>query len=273
MHFSRRFLALLAALALPLVICNLATAAENGAIKLRKKHLTQLNQIESTNWAGYEVTPSPLSISSIQGTWTVPTIAASSTNTASATWLGIGGGCVDPPSCLVTEPTLIQAGTEEDNTSGTQSYSAWWEALPAPSEPLSGGPISSGGSYDVAPGDVVTVTISASPNVLWSIALQDVRSGSVYWTFDQTVPYVEAGLTAEWIEESPLEAGTGGAGQLPLSDFGQITFSGLEINGAAPTLNAEDELIMTNSSGTILAQPSAPQGDGFTVCYGSGACQ
>lgn len=40
---------------------------------------------------------------------------------------------------------------------------------------------------------------------LWTITLQDVTRNE---TFTQTVPYTSTQLSAEWIEETPLEIGT-----------------------------------------------------------------
>src|SRR5215475_738883 len=208
---------------------------EEGPPQYGRIHVAKgahLNQTTSTNWSGYQLAAGPLAYNSVQGTWIVPAIAASSTDTASATWTGIGGGCIDLPNCTVTEATLIQAGTSQDNTGGQANYYAWLEALPAPSVPIGGGIISSGQNFDVLPGDSITVTISASPAVLWTIKIEDMRSGVPHWTFTTSVPYVEPGLTAEWIEESPLTAGTGGAGQPTLSNFGRVTFSGLEVDNA-----------------------------------------
>ena len=242
-------------------------------LRVLKNGGSHLNVTQSTNWAGYQIAAGPLAYNSIQATWIVPAIVASSTDTASAAWIGIGGGCTDPPTCAIVEPTLIQAGTSQDNSGGQPTYSAWWEALPAPSVPISGGIISSGQSFDVQAGDSITVTISASPAVLWSILIEDARANIPQWTFSTTVPYIEPGLTAEWIMESPLTAGTGGAGQIALSNFGRITFTGLEVDNAPPTLTSNDEIIMTDGSGNILAQPSAASGNAFSACYGSGACR
>jgi len=252
-----------------------STPGSAGKMQYGEIHVVEgvhLNQTTSTNWAGYQLAAGPLAYNSVQGTWIVPAVAASSTNTASATWTGIGGGCIDLPNCTATEATLIQAGTDQDYTGGRANYYAWWEALPAPSVPLSGAIISSGKNYDVRPGDLITVTITASPKVLWTIKIEDVRSGVPHWTFTTSVPYVEPGLTAEWIEESPLSAGTGGAGQLALSNFRRVRFSRLEVDRVPPKLTSKNKIIMTNGSGKVLARPSLPGSNGFAVCWGSGTC-
>jgi hypothetical protein len=254
---------------------NLCGAAETGPSKsVRSLRNHFINSEQSTNRAGYGLAANPLGFNAVTATWVVPSVPGTRTDTASATWTGIGGGCVDPPTCAIVDETLIQAGTEQDSSSGVPTYSAWWEALPAPSMPLSGGILSTQ-NYDVLPRDSITVIISSTAAVAWTIEIQNVRDGATHWTFSQTVPYTAAGLTAEWIEESPLVVGSSGVDQQSLSDFDRVLFTDLTVNGAAPELTPADEIILTNGSGKVLAQPSAPEGSGneFAVCYGSGLCQ
>ena len=265
---------MLALLMLSLYRPSLGIAGEAPTTRsVRSLHNHFINAEQSTNWAGYGLAGSALGYTSVSATWVVPSVRASSTDTSSATWTGIGGGCSNPPSCTLIDETLIQAGTEQDSSSGIPTYSAWWEALPVPSVPLSGGILSSQ-TYDVLPGDAITVTISSTAVVDWSIQIQNVRGGSPHWSFSQTVPYVAAGLTAEWIEESPLVVGSSGAGQQSLSDFDRVLFTGLTVNGAAPELTPAEQIILSNGSGKTLAQPSAPEGSGnsFAVCYGASPC-
>jgi hypothetical protein len=214
----------------------------------------------------------PGGYNAVQGTWIVPAIAPSKNDTASSTWTGVGGGCADPPGCTVIDQTLIQAGTEQDNSGGSPTYFAWWEAIPAPSVRLMGGPLNSG-TFDVIPGDSITVTITNNLAV-WTIEVKNVRSSATHWTFTTTVPYASAGLTAEWIEESPLTVGSGGAGQIAMSDFHTVDFNALTANGASPNLTSGDAITLVNGAGDIIAQPSAPasSGDSFAVCFGSAPC-
>jgi hypothetical protein len=213
---------------------------------------------ESTNWSGYVVTGSLGGFSQVAGTWTVPTLSCSSAATDSATWAGIGG-------YETTDQTLIQAGTEQDCSGGSASYSAWWEGYPLPSASLSSS------SYPVNPGDQITVSIDSSLVVLWTIKIEDQTAG---WTFSKTTAFVSAGESAEWIEEAPLSIGTSGAGETTLSDFGSVSFSSVEANSKNPALSSSDAIVMVNSSGDVIAQPSGPgsSGDSFDVCYGSGSC-
>jgi len=241
------------------------------SVRARRNHPVGAQQ--SSNWAGYGVVGAPGGFTAVQGTWVVPAIAPSSHDTASSTWAGVGGGCTNPPSCTVIDETLIQAGTEADNSGGSRQYSAWWEAIPGPSVKVMGGPLNQG-SYDVRPGDSITVTISSNL-VVWTIEIKNMRSGSTHWTFTTMVPYVAAGLTAEWIEESPLTAGTNGAGQIALSNFGRVEFDTLLVNGTNPNLTNADAIALVDNAGKVIAQPSTPgsSGNSFAVCFGPAPCQ
>lgn len=219
---------------------------------------------QSTNWSGYVQTGPPQSFTRVGGTWTVPAVQCSgSQTTRSATWTGIGGG-------TTSDPTLVQAGTEQD-CNGGPSYSAWWEVIPAPATTVSGGTLGSQ-NFDVQPGDQITVTLDGSSAAVWNITIQNASRG---WTFNTTVPYGSAGATAEWIEEAPLSAGSGGAGQSSLSNYGSAGFTSLSANGTNPHLTSGERVAMVDSNGTVISNPSAPgtNGDAFDVCFGSGVCQ
>jgi len=230
-----------------------------------------INAEQSTNWSGYGITGGPLGFTSVQGTWSVPAVPATKKDTASSTWAGIGGNCTDS-SCTGQDPTLIQAGTEQDSSAGKPTYYAWWEAIPAPS--VQAGGVLSSQTYPVRPGDAVTVKIDVANGAVWTIEITDMRAGHQRWTFSTTVPYSAAGLTAEWIEEAPLTAGTGGAGQIALSNFHRVGFGGLTANGNNPHLRGSEAIVLVGSSGQAIARPSAPKasGNAFSICWGSGPC-
>ena len=116
----------------------------------------------------------------------------------SATWIGVGGGCLNS-GCSATDSTLVQAGTEQDvSSTGQASYDAWYEIIPVPE-------IAS--TIAVHAGDVIDCSISQVVPGLWTITLNDATDGQ---GFTQTVPYPSDGSTAEWIEETPTEIGTSG---------------------------------------------------------------
>ncbi len=74
--------------------------------------------IASTSWSGYEVTLPNDSVNFVGGTWTVPTVTATSGNTDSFAWVGIDGWNGD---------TVEQIGTAQGVSNGVPYYFAWWE--------------------------------------------------------------------------------------------------------------------------------------------------
>src|SRR5205085_3777558 len=80
----------------------------------------------SRNWAGYAARGG--TFTSVSGTWTIPEVAIDSAFGADATWVGIGG---------LRTRDLIQAGTQQSVTgSGSVTYEAWVEKLPAVARPV-----------------------------------------------------------------------------------------------------------------------------------------
>lgn len=197
----------------------------------------------SSNWSGYAATGG--AFTSVTGTWTVPTVTAT-TSGADATWVGIGG---------VASSDLIQAGTQATVSGGTVAYDAWIEMLPQTSRPV---------SLSVNPGDSVTVTISQQSSGRWSISIKDNTTGGRYAT---TVTYRSSNSSAEWVQEAPSI----GRGTVALDQFGSIHFSGATAVRDGKTLDltklGAQAITMINGRRQPLAEPSAIGADGssFTV--------
>jgi Peptidase A4 family len=225
------------------------------------------NTVQSDNWSGYDegYLDTGALATSISGEWTVPTATQHTSGQAedAANWVGIGGGCVNmKDGCTVTDETLIQAGTEEDvSSSGAATYSAWWEALPAPSFTA---------SVTVNPGDLVSVSISG-PGA-WKIVFDDLTNGQ---SFTETLPYSSTEDSAEWVEEAPVVVSTSGStGEASLPSLTSPHFDEATLNGDNPALTPAYEMQMVSSSGTVDATPSAPDPDanGFNVCTYADTC-
>jgi hypothetical protein len=242
-----------------------AAPASHGQF-LRPLHL---NANQSTNWFGYNagaLERSNTLFNSITGDWTVPTASqhVKGQSESSSDWIGIGGGCIDA-GCLLGDSTLIQTGTEQDvSATGAPSYSSWWEIIPGPS-------IDTG--MTIAAGDHMHASVAETiPNSeVWVITLQDVTRNE---TFTQTVPYPSTHATAEWIEETPLTFGTGGAGLAALPNLTDPRFDSGTVNGAPANLTPAEEMQLTDSSGNVIGTPSAPdaQADGFSACAWATSC-
>ncbi len=233
---------------------------------------------QSNNWSGYNqgLLEKGHAFNAITGDWVVPKASPhkSGEQEFSATWVGIGGGCIDA-GCVVTDSTLIQAGTEQDIVAtcngllGTGSkctykpqYSAWFELIPAPSLTVNL-PVTAGNRIHVDIHELV-------PNSeLWSITILNRSTGQ---SFQQTVPYTSSHATAEWIEETPVVCCPAQVGPLP--NLGKVTFDPGTANGGNPQLVSSEEIQLVDFSGKILATPSAPDSDrdGFNDCTYATSC-
>jgi hypothetical protein len=227
---------------------------------------TAFHDSKSTNWSGYDEgilsTGSPFT--SISAEWTVPTATQHTAGQAedSATWIGIGGGCLDT-TCTATDPTLIQAGTSQDvSSTGRASYSAWWEIVPVPSVTA---------SISVHPGDVIKCDITQSDPALWTVSLTDETDGQ---GFTETVPYPSTEDTAEWIEETPVVLGSTSAGLSALPNLSTVSFTSASVNGRSARLEPDEAIQLTNSTGAPIATPSdpGPTGADFNDCAYAAGC-
>jgi hypothetical protein len=265
---------LVVVLACGALFAGLATSAQaasrtHGTLLHMTKPRASFQAAQSNNWFGYNqgtLEQGGKMFHAITGDWTVPTATqhTAGQDEASSDWIGIGGGCLDA-ACTVGDNTLIQTGTEQDVSGGTASYSAWYELIPAPSLTIS--------SITVHPGDHMHASISetiSGANV-WNITLQDVTTGK---SFSTTVPYSSTHATAEWIEETPLTFGTGGAGLAALPNLTNAPFSAATTNGANAGLQASEEIQLVDSSGKVIGTPSAPNStaNGFTECAWATNC-
>jgi len=261
-------LTLAGATALPAQAHALPTATRAlSALPGAHATLATLATNQSNNWSGYS---EPLTQSgpyqSISATWTVPAATQHTAGQAesSATWIGIGGGCITV-DCTVGDGTLVQAGTEQDvAANGTPSYYAWWEIVPVPSIQF---------SMPVNAGDVISASLTQTAPEVWNIVLNDLTTGHT-GSASQTIPYPSDYTTAEFIEETPLSVGTSGTGLTNLPNLGTVTFTGASVNGGPAGLVPADEMQLTDSSGKVIATPSAPDttGTAFNDCTWATTC-
>ena len=258
-----------------ITLALLAATAAGASAKLTshgqllKLGALHANTNTSTNWFGYNqgtLEKNDTLFNSITGDWTVPTATQHTSGQAesSSDWIGIGGGCIDS-GCTVGDSTLIQTGTEQDvDSTGKASYSAWWELVPAPSITIT--------NMTVAPGDHMHASLAevVPDSNVWTITLQDVTRNE---TFTQTVPYASSHLTAEWIEETPLEIGTD-AGFASLPNLSNPAFTSGTVNGANANLQASEALDLTDSNGNVIGSVSGPNAakNGFDACTWATSC-
>ena len=226
---------------------------------------TRFADSQSSNWSGYNqgILDTGTPTSSISARWTVPTATQHTAGEAedSATWIGVGGGCLQS-SCSETDSTLVQAGTEQDvSSTGQASYDAWYEIIPVPE-------IAS--TIVVNAGDVIDCSISQAVPGVWTISLNDTTDGQ---GFTQTVPYPSDESTAEWIEETPTEIGTSGASLAALPNLSTVQFSQAKVNGTSAGLVPDQAVQLIDANGQPIATPSAPvSGNLFNDCAWATSC-
>lgn len=199
----------------------------------------------SLNWAGYVATGG--TYTGVGGSWTMPySVSATSTLSADATWVGVGG---------ISTNDLIQAGTQTVWQNGQAQYQAWWEALPRDSQNI---PVT------VHPGDSVTVNLIQQSANTWQISF---RNNTTQQNYQTSVTYTSALSSAEWIEEMPSTSG-GRSVLIPLDNFNTVTFTGGYAIKNGSQLNlaqaGAQALTMQTSGGLALATTSALNSDGAT---------
>jgi hypothetical protein len=231
-----------------------AANAGHGVIHVVHGIGAGINTNQSSNWSGYNIGADypqvtvGTTFTAVSGEWTVPTATQHTKGQAedSASWIGIGGGCVTD-NCSVTDNTLIQAGTEQDvSASGQASYDAWWEIIPETETQVSL-PVRAGNKIKV------TISVTSTPGD-WSIVIDNLTTGKAFST---TTAYSSSEDTVEWIEETPLEIGTTGTGVATMPNLTTVHFTNATYNGANPKFQTIDEMQLDNSS-MIEATPSGP---------------
>src|SRR6266849_5873601 len=152
--------------------------ATPSAVAVFHRPIVRVGANQSNNWSGYNqgtLEKSGVQFHHVSGTWVVPTATQNVPGEAeySASWLGIGGGCVDA-NCAMGDATLIQAGTSQDvDASGAARYSAWWEIIPQPSTPIA--------NFAVSAGNVIFVDIAETATLeVWSITVKNQTTGQTF---------------------------------------------------------------------------------------------
>jgi hypothetical protein len=218
--------------------------------------------ITSNNWSGYAAHGDGAKFRRVTATWRQPAaICSTGTETYSAFWVGIGG-------YSLSSDDMEQIGSELDcNADGTQSLSAWYELLPAPSRTI---------RITVAGGDLITAGVSIAGDRV-TMTLDDTTR---HEAFTKTITDHSIDVTsAEWIAEAPSECSTTTKCEtMPLTDFGAVQFA----NASAQTTTgrtasiessrwtATKILLGYSSTGTSFVAKTATAKATPTVLTGSG---
>jgi Peptidase A4 family len=184
----------------------------------------------STNWSGYAVQAAPNSVSSVSGTWVVPTVTGTSTGYA-ASWVGIDGW---------SSSTVEQIGTEADVVNGRAVYYAWYEMYPSNSVTIS--------KMTIQPGDTITGQVSwavgGAAGGTYTLTLTDTSRSNDTDTVTVKSTAAFQRSSAEWVVEAPYSGGI-----LPLANFGKESFT-----AAKATINGISGPINTSWANTQLEQ-------------------
>ena len=168
--------------------------------------------VYSTNWSGYAVTGATGSVTSANGSWTVPTVTGSNGQYA-AFWVGIDGAISS-----TVEQTGILAEVTGNRRTSTTTYYAWYEFYPLESIiEITTATSPSGTPATVKPGDTIFAIVTYSSGT-FTLTINDETEK---WTFTTTGS--QSGATessAEWIVEAP----SSNFGVLPLANFGTAYF-------------------------------------------------
>ena len=170
--------------------------SDNGSLHApQSHHIFTISSTASYNWGGFVAASSMSSpgavVTAVYGSWIVQTVKSSSSSTYSSQWIGIGG-------YFSSDASLIQTGTESDSASGSTSYYAWYELLPASETEITSLTVSPG---DVINASVVCMNLCSSTSQTWTITLKDVTTDKMF--SDSGVVYSSSLLSADWIEERP----------------------------------------------------------------------
>jgi peptidase A4-like protein len=256
-----------AAIALLLLALVAPPYPTSGAAYARPIAIAATNQ--SFNWSGYMQgrLEKGTEFHSIAATWIVPTATPHRSGEAehSASWIGIGGGCLDT-ACTLTDVTLIQAGIGHDiDASGNARYYAWWETIPAPLIET---------TLPVHAGDRVAVAIFENrvPEI-WTIVIANLTTRRF---FTKTLPYPSTYGSAEWVIETTLVISESGSivSVGPMPNLTTVRFDYASVNGRSAGFVPAERIELVDLDLNLIATPSLPdaQGDGFNDCTYTPTC-
>ena len=201
-------------------------------------------QSTSTNWAGYAVTP-PTSgaVSSVSGTWVVPSIAPSGGLIRGNVvfWVGMDGN---------DNNVVEQIGIASTATANT--FSAWFELYPAASQTI---------AMLVLSGDTMHAQVDYLGSDQFRLSLTDLTSGASFSTI-QTSPEAEPRSSGEWIAEIVGSR---------LGNFGSVTFSNASValddgtTGAISDFPYESIDLAPATGPGAIAGPLDATGTSFTI--------
>jgi hypothetical protein len=234
--------------------------------------LRHATDVQSSNWSGYADVND--TYTSVAASWTEPTVNCSSGGgggggllggllggnglgnllgpggSAASFWVGLDG---------YSSSSVEQLGTDSDCNGSTPAYYAWWEMYPNPSQVLSSS------TYPVHPGDQITAWVASnSSGTNFYLAEKDTTAGWSFSTAQTSSGFARS--SAEVVAEAPSSCNLLFCSEVPLSNFGQISFGNANLidnsgNNGPLSSFAANEITMA-SGGRTEAVPSGLSADG-----------
>jgi len=203
------------------------------------------HQAQSTNWSGYAATTG--TYTSVSASWTEPAGTCKSGDQYSSFWVGLDG---------YNSSSVEQTGSDVDCSGRTPKYYAWYEMYPNPSVDY---------SSTVKPGDHFNASVTYTGSNTFSLAIADTTRG---WSHTITGTLAGAARSsAEVVVEAPCCTASGGI--LPLADFGTVSITGAEANGAAfGDAGGVTQIVMIDNNGRDKDTVSSLSGkENFTATW------
>jgi hypothetical protein len=236
-----------------LIVLTMSVAAESILPATEQYHKPKVKDSygNSLNWGGYAVLGTTGSVTDVNGSWIVPAVTCSATNSYSAFWIGIDGDA---------SPTVEQTGTSSDCNNGVPTYYAWYEFYPQPAYYA---------LRNVKAGDNISAEVKYSGRQ-FTIKITDVTTGA---SFSRSSKVNSAQRnSAEWIAEAPWNGGVLPLANFNVADYGfdytkigstnTATVNTITRNIGSFNTNSIDKITMVTSSGATKSYPSAISNDG-----------
>jgi hypothetical protein len=241
--------------------------------------LRHATNVQSANWGGYADNND--TYDSVAASWTEPTANCGSSPSGSGNFLGglLGGNglgnLLGPGGAAASfwvgldgysSSSVEQLGTDADCNGSTPTYYAWWEMYPNPSQVLSSS------TYPVHPGDQMTAWVASnSSGTQFYLAEKDTTAGWSFSTSQTSKGFARS--SAEVVAEAPSSCNILFCSEVPLSNFGQVSFSGAHLidnsgnNGSLASFAANEITMATGSKTLAVPSSLSPNGDSFSVTW------
>jgi hypothetical protein len=210
----------------------------------------------------------------VTAVWQVPGMPRTKSASYAFFWVGLGGdgyGPVNGLRNLLFGTGLEQIGIVQEANGGQTAYWPFWEVKPGTpvgvKPPQSSNPHffldSSGNHLSVEPGDFITASVSMT-NGTYYMNMSDSRgTNNTIWTTPTVIasgPNLD-NHSAEAIMEDPTD---NNGQQLPLADFGRVSFDGVSVDGNPIGSTNPTEFMIRPNPG-INISPIGANGDNFTI--------